>query len=469
MFRSISSQLQISYGFLVVLALFGVGIFGYLHRKSEMLRQVDEALQNRSKQISALLVRYDLDELKIPDRVGNRDSSPSLPGQPISSGDDPAQSQTILYRIWKAEAGEMKPVFQSELAPHWSGPVPHPRDLLTNGIFRTEQNQRQLVSRAVRNYVVLIGTDFSNRQAALNQFLIRMIFAEIVFLALFILIGAWLTQRALRPIGKISNTARTIADGALDQRIPIDGGSSELSELSLVLNESFDRLEDSILRQRKFTSDASHELRTPITAILAEGQSKPESIEEFRDSLKRCAGTARSMGQLVDQLLELARIDSNDNELIREPTDLDLLVNRAVQMVLPLAEEKSIQIEHHLDVSQADVNPVRIQQVILNLLNNAISYTETGGKVVVRLIETETTIEITVEDNGIGIAQEKLPHIFERFFRADEARADHENEHYGLGLAISREIAVAHRGTLTVESELDKGSVFTLRLPREEF
>lgn len=466
MFRSISWQLQFSYGVLVLLALVGLGMFGFLHRKSEMLRQVDEGLQNRSKQISAILVRYDLGELRLPELVRNSKSPPPLP-PPRGISEDAVLDETTYYHVWKLDDGGLNPAFASEGFPGVIGSVPHPRDLQSTGEVRTGDEQRQLLNRAVRNYVVLAGTDLSERETALNRFLVRLVLGELVFLVLFLIAGYWLTRRALRPIGRISKTARTISDGALDERIPEEGGSSELNDLSAVLNDSFDHLEASILRQRKFTSDASHELRTPIAAILAEGQSRPETIEEYRASLDRCVDTARSMGQLVDQLLELARYDSRKQEIVREPTDLDLLVNRAIQLVRPMAEEKAIGIEKHLDVVQANVNPVRISQVVLNLLNNAVSYTGEGGTIVVRLQETETGIEISVEDSGIGILKEDQPKIFDRFYRADASRSDHEKKHYGLGLAISREIALAHGGELRVESEEGKGSVFTLQLPRE--
>lgn len=322
-----------------------------------------------------------------------------------------------------------------------------------------------MLSRAVRNYVILVGVDMTSEKAGLKRFVIRLIAWEALFLLGFVMAGYWLTRKALSPIRQISNTARTIADGSLHERVPVDQGSSELQDLSLVLNESFDHLEGSLFRQRQFTSDASHELRTPITAILAEGQSKPKTSDECRASLNRCVETARSMKQLVDQLLELSRLDAGESELHREATDLDLLVNQCIRMVRPAAEDKSIEIETQLEVIQADVNPVRITQVVINLLNNAVAYTGEGGKIQVRLTEDADEVVIAIEDNGVGISREDLPNIFNRFYRADKAHADHESHHFGLGLAISHEIAQAHGGELSVKSELGKGSVFTFRFP----
>jgi len=468
MFRSISWQLQFSYSLLLLVALVGLGIFGFLHRKSEMLRAVDESLQFRSRQISSMLVRHDLRGL---DALENRDDSsevPTLPPLPVIQANGEAESATpkLYYQVWKVEDETLGLVFQSLEFPSLTEPIPHPREIQGTGIVRMEGSQRQVLSRAVRDYVILVGSDISHQKSGLKQFLVRMIVGEAAFFSLFVLAGYWLTRRALGPIGQISDTARTIADGALDQRIPVEAGSSELSDLSLVLNDSFDRLEGSILRQREFTSNASHELRTPITAILAEGQSKPKTIEEYHESLGNCVDTARSMGRLVDQLLELSRFDSRSSVLHRESTDLDLVVSRAVQMIRPLAEAKSIRIEPELDLVQANVNEIGISQVAVNLLNNAVSYTNEGGTISVRLSESEDGIEIAVEDDGVGISPEDLPNIFNRFYRADKSRSDHESNHFGLGLAISQEIAKAHGGELTVESELEKGSTFTFRLSR---
>lgn len=471
MFRSISWQLQFSYGLLLLLALIGLGGFGFLHRKSEMLREIDESLQFRSRQISSMLVRHDLRGLANSESIENSTAIPTLPplpGNQVADEDDQPQV-TLYYQVWKAEEEALGLLFQSPDFPGLTDPIPLPREIQGTGILRMNGSQRQILSRAVRNYVVLVGIDISHQATRLNQFLVRLIIGEAVFLAFFILAGYWLTRRALDPIGQISDTAKTIAEGALDKRIPVEAGSSELKDLSLVLNDSFDRLEGSILRQREFTSNASHELRTPITAILAEGQSKPKTIAEYRKSLSHCVDTARSMGQLVDQLLELSRFDSGNNELHREATDLDLLVSRSIQMIRPLADEKSIQIESHLDLVQADVNSVRINQVVINLLNNAVSYTGDGGSIQVHLSETEDGIKIAIEDNGVGISAEDLPNIFNRFYRADKSRSDHERHHFGLGLAISQEIAKAYGGDLRAESELGKGSVFTLSLPHEPF
>jgi signal transduction histidine kinase len=469
MFRSISWQLQFSYGLLLLLALVGLGMFGFQSRKSEMLREVDEGLQIRSRQINSMLVRYDLNRLANSRESDNASEIPSLPPFPGSPEDVETGDRTLplYYKVWKAEDGALQLIFQSPESPELSDQIPLPKDLRETEIMTVNGSQRQIFNRAVRNHVILVGVDISDEKAKLNRFLVRMILWEVAFLVFFVLAGNWLTRRALSPLGQISETARTIADGALDQRIPVEGGSSELQDLSLVLNDSFDRLESSILRQREFTSNASHELRTPITAILAEGQSRPETIGEYRKSLDHCVETARSMGQLVDQLLDMARFDSGNHELHREATDLDILVSRAVQMIRPAAEEKSIQIEADLALIQAEVNSVRITQVVVNLLNNAVSYTGEGGRIQVRLSETEDTVEIAVEDNGVGISESDLPNIFNRFYRADKSRSDHGNHHFGLGLAISREIAIAHRGDLRVESEPGKGSIFVLSLPRE--
>lgn len=464
MFRSISWQLQISYGLLALLALGGLGIFGAMHRKSEMLREVDSGLQSRSKRLNSILVRRDFEG----GALGETEGVPELPRPRPAPPEEEAEDLIAFryYQIWQAEGDSPRLIFQSENAPTNTGDIPHPNEFPRTGIVRMDGSLRQLLSRAQRNYVIVVGTDITRQNASLNRFIAQMILWEGVFLIAFMSAGFYLTRRALKPIGRISETARIIADGTLDERIPVEGSSTELEELSHVLNDTFHRLEGSIVRQQQFTSNASHELRTPIAAILAEGQSKPKTIDDFQQSLGSCVNAARSMKKLVDQLLDLARLDNKDGEFKRELTDLDLLVRDSIRLVQSLADDKSIRIETSVDLIQAEVNPVRITQVLVNLLNNAINYTREGGKIEVCLSEKGEIIEIAVADNGVGISAEDLGNVFNRFYRADKSRSDHEKDHFGLGLAISKEIAVAHGGDLRVESEFGKGSTFTLCLPR---
>ncbi len=464
MFRSISWQLQFSYGLLVLLALLALGFFGFLHQQSKVYQEVDRDLQTRSKQISSMLVRHDLKGIGAAAHLESGVKAlPPLPGTSKDSQPNPNR----FYQVWKFESDNFEILFQNGTIPTDTHPPKHPRDIPQAGITSTLGAHRQLLTRAVRNYVILVGEDISDQQQGLSHFLLKMILGEALFFIIFLSMGYWLTQKALSPIKQISSTAQTIAEGNLSERIPPDAGSTELQDLSQVLNHSFDRLEDHLLRQQHFTAVASHELRTPITAILAAAQSKPETIEELRSTLDSCAGTARSMKQLVDQLLELTRLDNEVRQpLPRELVDLDILVDQCVQTARSAAEEKSITLTTELAMIQCQVNPVAITQIIHNLLSNAIAYTEPNGHVQIRLTETCDHYEIDIEDNGIGIAPDHLPHIFDRFFRANRSRSDFDSNHFGLGLAISQEIAKAHGGEIYVQSQIGQGSTFSLRLPK---
>ena len=460
MFRSISSQLQISYGFLALVALVGLGVFAWQFRKSEVYREIDEGLLLRSRQIHSMLVRFDRDGSRLQENESTVPALPPLPGSAINS--EPGE---IDYKVWIVVDGVLVLQYQSENFEATALEVPFPRELPETGKFETRDARRMMLSRAVRTYVILVSRDITDQKANLRQFLFRLIAGELLFLLFFLGAGFWLTRRALRPIGEISGTARRIARGKLDQRIPAEGGTSEMTDLSEVLNATFDQLENHILRERQFTANASHELRTPITAILTAAQSNPKTIEDFRASLDHCADSARSMKQLVEELLQLARGDSGEAFGNRELVDLDLLVDRCIQSIQPAAETKSITIESELEPVQAEVNAVGISQVVTNLLANAITYTDDGGRVEVRLRETGGKIEITVSDNGKGITDADLPRLFDRFYRGDKSRSDHGGNHFGLGLAISKEIAEAHDGTIQVETEPESGSNFTLLLP----
>ncbi|MBC7819362.1 MAG: sensor histidine kinase, partial [Planctomycetaceae bacterium] len=226
-------------------------------------------------------------------------------------------------------------------------------------------------------------------------------------------------------------------------------------------------LESAFEQQARFTADASHELRTPLAVIMSQIElalSKPRSNEEYLAALETCQRASRRMRSLIDSLLLLARFDSGQPDLHCGPLDLSEVATESVELLRPLADERQIKLG-------SDMTPVpfvgdreRLGQVVTNLLTNAIRYNQDGGRVDVRVERINGDVVVSVSDTGIGIPASDLPHIFERFFRVDRARARADGGS-GLGLAICQSVVEAHGGQITARSELQHGTTLEVRLP----
>jgi heavy metal sensor kinase len=241
-----------------------------------------------------------------------------------------------------------------------------------------------------------------------------------------------------------------------------------LAELATVLNSTFDRLEAAFERQSRFTADASHELRTPLAIVRSHAElalSRPRSPEEYREALAASLRAACRMTALVESLLTLARADAGRLELARVPVDLRRVVEEGMGLLRPLAGQKEVSLSSRLERAEVSGDPLRLSQVVNNLLSNAVQYNRTGGAVTVELGEEGEEVVLKVADTGRGIAPEDRQHLFERFFRADRARG-RDSGGCGLGLAICKSIVEAHGGTIGYDSLAAQGSVFWVRLPR---
>ena len=278
--------------------------------------------------------------------------------------------------------------------------------------------------------------------------------------------------QALEPIEQIINEVEAITDGrSLHRRLPSDLGSEELSRLGSTLNAMVGRLETSFGALRRFTADASHELKTPLTVMRADVEramhpnaGSGEAMQALEEALQE---TAR-MADLVDSLLTLARADEGRFDLHREPVALGALVRDVYETAVILGEHADQRVSLSvLEETMVDGDARRLRQLFLNLITNAIKYTSRGGSVELslsRMLGDE--VAFIVRDTGIGISAADLPYVFDRFWRADRARSrGSERSGFGLGLAISQWIAQAHGGRVTAQSRLGRGSVFTVVLP----
>lgn len=317
-------------------------------------------------------------------------------------------------------------------------------------------------------YVLDVAVDRTEYVEALDRLVSLLLLGIPSALLLSFLVGHWMSARALRPIQQIAGTVREIDDRRLEVRLPLTGSGDELDLLSTTLNGMLDRLQQAFARISRFTADASHELRTPLALIRgnsemlrAESQLAPKADTRVQDILAE----ADRMQSLIQSLLELARCDvtrSGALELI-DPADLTA---RASEVGCHLADEKGVLF--HVKVPKA-IYPVRgnylaLSRVLVILLDNAIRHTDAGGEVGLEVSSSSKECRMEVRDTGCGIGAADLPRIFDRFYRSDESR-NRATGGVGLGLSIAREIVLAHRGTIQVESAIERGSTFTVVLP----
>jgi heavy metal sensor kinase len=349
------------------------------------------------------------------------------------------------------------------------GPHPH-LPWLESPKIRQRDEFREAFAHGPFGMRLLVGRSVRPDQAALRRLalLLSVIGAVVLVIGL---AGGWiLSRRAVHPILAITMAAQEISASNLSRRIDPSGTQSELGTLAVVLNDAFARLEAAFQRQVRFTADASHELRTPLAVIHTNVQlalSRERSAEEYRKTLDTCLRASNRMKSLVDSLLMLARADVGRLVLQRSTSDLRNVVAECVAMVAPLAEEKRVTVESDLQSVRMSADSSRIAQVVTNLLTNAIRYNYEGGRVQVSAATICQYAVLVITDTGVGIPPEGLPHVFERFYRANAARS-RDDGGSGLGLAICKTIVEAHGGTIVAHSAVGGGATFTVRLPLAE-
>ncbi len=317
---------------------------------------------------------------------------------------------------------------------------------------------------------VVVASSMESAEVAIRELLGTMLLvAPLLLIASFALAYA-IAGRAFAPVDRIVNEVQAITDGrSLHRRLPVSAGD-EIAQLGVTLNEMLERLEKSFAALRRFTADASHELKTPLAVLRADveramGEKTPRA--ERLVALEEALQQTTRMADLVDSLLTLARADEGRFDLHREPVSLEPLVREVFETTAILGEEAGLGVAlPELIHAVVMGDQMRLRQLFLNLATNAIKYTPRGGSVELSLVRYDKTVSFTVRDSGIGISAADLPHIFDRFYRADRARSrGTERGGFGLGLAISQWIAEAHGGTISVRSRLGRGSTFTVTLP----
>jgi two-component system, OmpR family, sensor kinase len=491
-FKSIKWRLQLWYGLILVLVLVGFGFTAYQLERGRLVGRIDDELHRRVGVIANALHRP---PPRRPDGNGQLFERPppgqfpddGPPGQnphppiefhlPPQAGGlfDPGDPNNFHYIIKLRDGSELARSTNAPLeVTFWENrgaltkanalPLLHPDPLHTPSV-QTLGKYREMAQNLPSGEIIWVGCSIAPELKQLRLTALKLAGVGGVILLLGLAGGGWLVGRALRPIDGMSAAAVKISAGDLSQRINVAETESELGRLAAVLNSTFARLEAAFAQQQQFTADAAHELRTPVTVMLTQTQTaltRERAAAEYRETVEACQRSAQRMRRLIESLLELARLDAGQESLKRMPFDLSQMVREGAESIRPLAEERGVKIYCELPPVQCVGDSERLTQVVTNLLVNAVQYNRDKGEVRVRTQLQNGLAVLTVADTGPGISAADLPHIFERFYRADKARSAGRA---GLGLAIAKAIVAAHGGTMEAASQTGTGTTFAVRLP----
>jgi signal transduction histidine kinase len=462
-FRSLRWRLQFWYGALFALTLGGLGFAAYQVERRAAQARIDEELQRKVIELLGAMRPAQ----GPPGR--NQPPPPRLRPPPGPEGARaPSESdlfeegdrvRSMYFVLWHRDA----PRLASSLAPEG---VFRPEG---EGAFGVRQRGiwREVFVHPTPGDCVLVGRSVAHELAEWRRLAWLITASSGGVFAFALVSGWWLAGRVLRPIQDIGATAAKISTGDLAQRIDTRDADSELGELAAVLNATFARLETAFAQQARFTADAAHELRTPVSVILMHAQSAlgaPGLSEEQREAFAACERAAQRMRRLIESLLQLARLDAGQAAPQRAAFDLASRVAEAIAGLRPLAGRRGIALHSELTPTKCMADAEQIDGVIINLITNAIHHGREAGEVRIVVRREHGRATLTVSDDGPGIAPEHLPHVFKRFYRVDHARSSGAGN-MGLGLAIAKAIVDAHNGTIEVENRPDGGARSTVTLP----
>ena len=337
------------------------------------------------------------------------------------------------------------------------------------GVGRLRMIYIPVIGQQTEPFVIIIGVPTSFVGVELSTVSLRVSAIIVVVLGLAALSGLALARRALRPISETADAVKRISDRNLNEKLPEPGTKDEIDQLIKVFNELLGRLDLAFDTQRRFTSDASHEIGTPLTVLKGNTEVallERHHPEEYEAILRSNLEEIERLSQLTSNLLLLARSDAGEPQITKDVLSLNEQVPPIISRLLPLAEDHGISLDLNIGTPVfIEGDRLALQQIIFNLVSNALRYTPAGGRVEVKIsLDHNHKAKLEVIDTGLGISRQDLPRIFDRFYRAKSARG-REPAGSGLGLAICRTLAEAHGGQIDVESVPGRGSCFTLVLP----
>lgn len=479
MFETMRARLTLWYTCVLalVLVVFALATYAYLARAAR--ESTDQSLADTADALVSNFIAESDDE--------------------DQSGDDAAAEVTRGFQFDKGQAFVFDEVGRlvaasdtpprAESKPTWPAPPPLSQSMSTliesaartgraySTLFRHDGGIRAVAVKSSsheQTYVIVIARSLHDQNEALEH--ARDAFCVAVPLALLVasLGGYFLARKSLAPVVAMGARAARIGASNLSERLPVSNARNELGRLALVFNELLSRLDLSFEQQRRFMADASHELRTPVAIVCGESEvalsQSVRSEEAYRESLSILNDEGRRLTRIVEDLFTLTRADAGQYRFAPINFYLDETVGECVRAVRSLASQHGLELEHRQTVGELLFrgDEELIRRLVLNLLDNAIKYTPSGGHVLVELESAPSSHTIRITDTGTGIPAEAQPHVFERFYRADKARTRDggaRGSGAGLGLSIASWVAEMHGGTLKLERSDNSGTTFIVSLP----
>ena len=466
-FRSLRLQLTAWYlaFFSALFVLFCLLLYGTLARALE--RRLDEKLASEATTAAALM-REELDEMGGDGpRAASDVLSEMQPGASViailEQTEVLAASSPIPGKELQSQAAQFLRESSSDAVwalPHWGD----------NGA----RGAAHQFTRAGQSYIAAAIEPVDSNIQQLRVLRQALWFILPPLLALAGLGGYLLTRRGLAPLGAMVEQSRKITGESLNTRLQVGHAAEELHALAISFNELLSRLDQSFESMRRFVQDASHEIRTPLAVIRGEADvalANDRSSAEYKESLTIIQEESRRLSRLVEDLLNLARADAGRVQLRTQQLYINELLADCCRSLQPLAAARKIQLECSAGEDVAiDGDEELLRRMVCNLIDNAIRYTPAGGKVSAAIEADGPEVRVRVADNGVGISPEAAGHVFERFYRVDQARSRQKSETlpggFGLGLSIVKWIADAHHAAVELSSQPGAGSTFTVRLPR---
>lgn len=463
-FRSIRWKLALLYSILFIISISLISIFLYYKIKNELYKEVDYFLADEIEEFSTFVIEHHHNAVEIQEQIQNE-----------------ASALRKHYRMYYALLDENKEViFQSsffehlpEQQTHIISPAVPSLNLVEIQIDDndTPYKVRIATKRVTINnhvqYYVQVGMNLVRIHKTINGYKknIFLVTPILLFLALFG--GIFLASKYLKPITNISNTISRITSLDLKERIELRETGDELDQLSEKINEMFDRLEESYQRISSFSFDVAHELRTPLTILIGEVEvalTNKKSQKEYIALLESNFEELKRLIQLVNNLLFIAQSENVKN-LSLEKVNLSLILKDMIELYQPVIEEKFLFLNTKIKENVIiNGNTSSLEQLITNLVQNAIQYNKKNGSINIELSQSDRHAVLKVSDTGIGIEKDQYHKVFDRFYRTDLSRNRHKGG-TGLGLSIVKAIVNSYGGSVSVSSIVNKGSIFTVRIP----
>lgn len=487
-YQSIRTRLTVWYTLLVLVTLVAFGLAAYYYTRNQLSNNLDISLKSEVRWVKDFISpqaskvkpskqSIDAQLRKKSTTFPQRFIGPVLPEPPETEEADEIWNHIFKHSLVsqkktfiQVENKKGDVIYRNYSLGSDSLAAPDDLPLDTTIVVTTLLGGEQLRTAMYKdqNFTILVAYSLSELGDVLENLFAIFLYLIPIAVALSVLGGLYLANKALAPVDDVTRRARKITAESLDQSIPPRDVDDEIGRLISTMNEMIRRLHGSFAQTRQFSSDASHELRTPLTIMRGEIElalRNEKTPGEYREILSSTLEEILRLKSIIDNLLTLGKADHGVLDLKLEEVHLDSLIKELFDDSEMLAESKQI----HVELKNTEPVTIvgdkgRLHQLFLNIVDNAIKYTPQGGHVAISVQRQNGSALVEVEDDGIGIPEQDIDKIFDRFYRVDKARS-REMGGTGLGLSIAKWIAEIHRGTITVESEVDKGSKFSVTIP----